>query len=158
MATMNGLGFALLRQWEGCRLYAYDDFDDRRVKTGEKIIGTLTIGYGHTGKDVIPEHDWTQEKADEALEQDVGFFAHRMAPLVTGPLSDNQFSAFVCLAYNIGLHAFSGSSALHLANTSQFKVVPDHIMLWDKTTIRGVQTELPGLRNRRHAEVLLWNT
>lgn len=52
--VMNDAGFNLLRKWEGCILFAYDDANDRRVNPGDTVQGTLTIGYGHTGPGVVP--------------------------------------------------------------------------------------------------------
>ncbi len=63
-----------------------------------------------------------------------------------------------CFAFNIGLGGFAGSSALHLANDGNFPQVPSHIALWNKTTINGHLVESNGLKNRRQAEIDLWNT
>lgn len=158
MPQMNDAGFALLRQWEGCILNAYDDANERPVNPGDPIHGTLTIGYGHTGSDVFPGLAWTQAQADEALRHDIAAVAGQIAPMITTALSDNQFSAFVCFAFNIGLGAFAGSSALHLANQGDFSGVPARIALFNKTTINGRLVESAGLKNRRAAEVALWNT
>lgn len=158
MPVMNDAGFALLRKWEGCILQAYDDANDRPVNPGDPIHGTLTIGYGHTGSDVFPGLTWTQDQAVEGLHHDIDAVARQIAPHIKTALSDNQFSAFVCFAYNIGLAAFAGSSALHLANEGNFAGVPARIALWDKTTINGQLVVSAGLKNRRAAEVVLWNT
>jgi lysozyme len=158
VAQMNEAGFALLKKWEGCILHAYDDANDHPVAPGDVVHGTLTIGYGHTGSDVFPGLTWSQQEAEESLRHDIAAVAGQIAPLVTGNLTDNQFSAFVCFAYNIGLHAFAGSSALQLANHGKPADVPSHIALWNKTTINGHLVESEGLKNRRAAEIVLWNT
>jgi lysozyme len=158
MAQMNDGGIELLKKWEGCILHAYDDANEQPVNPGMPVHGTLTIGYGHTGSDVFPGLTWTQDQADHALQNDVAAVAAEITPLITAALSDNQFSAFVCLAFNIGAHAFAASSALHLANQKDFAAVPAHIMLWNKTTINGRLVVSPGLQHRREAEVILWNT
>ena len=41
-------GLALIKSFEGLILGAYDDIDDHVVKPGERVHGTLTIGWGHT--------------------------------------------------------------------------------------------------------------
>jgi lysozyme len=158
MAKMSALGFALLRQWEGCILHAYDDANEQPVNPGGQVHGKLTIGYGHTGNDVFPGLTWSQVQADQALLNDVAAVVAEITPLITAALTDNQFSAFVCLAFNIGIHAFAGSSALHLANVNDFANVPAHIALWNKTTVNGRLVLSPGLQNRRNAEIVLWNT
>ena len=158
MATFDQAGLALLKQWEGCILYAYDDANDQPVKPGQQVLGTLTIGYGHTGSDVFPGLVWTQDQADEALQNDVAVTSAQIGPLIKVALNDNQFSAFVCFAFNIGVHAFAGSSALATANSGDFADVPAHIMLWNKTTINGHLVVSSGLTKRRQAEVTLWST
>jgi lysozyme len=158
MAQMTDAGYALLRLHEGCIFQAYDDANDQPVQPSDPIHGTLTIGYGHTGGDVVPGLVWTQDQADEALQHDVAAVVTEVSPLITAQLTDNQFSAFVCLAYNIGLSAFAGSSALHLANTGDLADVPAHIALWNKTTIDGQLVTSAGLTARRAAEIALWNS
>jgi lysozyme len=155
---MTDAGFALLRLHEGCVLFAYDDANDQPVHPGDPVLGTLTIGYGHTGADVTPGLIWNQDQAEAALQQDVATRSRRMAPLITAALTGNQFSAFVCLAFNIGVPAFADSTALREANQGNLDAVPAAIRLWDKTTIDGVLQTSPGLQARRQAEVDLWNT
>jgi lysozyme len=159
MPAMTPLGVALLEQWESCLLFAYDDANDQPVNPGDPIHGTLTIGYGHTGSDVFPGLTWSQAQADQTLQNDIARVVGQISPLITTPkITDNQFSAFVCLAFNIGLSAFAGSSALQTANTEDFQDVPAHIALWDKTTVNGHLVVSLGLQNRRAAEIALWNT
>lgn len=62
MPEINAAGVALLKQWERCVLYAYDDATEQRVNPGSQVHGTLTIGYGHTGNDVVPGLTWSQRK------------------------------------------------------------------------------------------------
>jgi len=50
----------MIKGWEGCRLTAY-----------KCPAGVLTIGYGHTGKDVKPGMKITQTQADALFETDV---------------------------------------------------------------------------------------
>lgn len=158
MAEMDTAGVELLKQFEGCYLFAYDDANDRRVEPGDPVHGTLTIGYGHTGSDVFPGLTWTQEQAEEALTHDIDATVAEMSPLLKSDLNDNQFSAFVCFAFNIGVPHFAGSSALQLANSGHLADVPAHIALWDKTTVNNRTVVSAGLKRRRAAEIELWNT
>ncbi len=151
-------GLALIKTWEGCRLMAYDDANQHVVKPGEPVLGTLTIGYGHTGADVFPGLHWTQDHADEMLGHDLDHVQRDVRGLLTADLTDNQFSALVALCFNIGGRAFAGSSALHLANTGQLSDVPAHMALWNKVTIGGRLVVSPGLQRRRAAEAALWAT
>jgi GH24 family phage-related lysozyme (muramidase) len=156
--TLNEAGFALLKKWEGCILFAYDDANDHRVLPGQTIHGTLTIGYGHTGTDVVPGLNWTTDEAEEALHHDTDAVATQIGPLIRHTLNSNQFSAFVCFAFNIGVRGFGGSSALHLANAGNLQDVPAAIALWNKARVNGVAVVSSGLANRRNAEIKLWNS
>ncbi|MBY3535988.1 DUF2272 domain-containing protein [Rhizobium laguerreae] len=152
-------GYALLRKWEGCILYAYDDATKppHKVAPGEHVNGTLTIGYGHTGKDVLAGLTWSLEQAEAALRSDVNLVSDLITPLIKTSLSSRQFSALVSLAFNIGLSAFKGSSALKAVNMGDLAAVTGNIAKWHKTTINGVLVDSPGLANRRAAEIALWN-
>jgi lysozyme len=158
MATFNQAGFDLLKKWEGCNLQAYDDANGQAVKPGQHVYGTLTIGYGHTGPDVVPGLAWTQAQADQALQNDVAAIAEQISPLIHVPLADNQFSALLSLAFNIGVHAFTESSALSAINHGDLSGVPALIKEWNKTAAKGRHVMSRGLENRREAEAALWST
>ena len=59
-----------LKADEGLRLTAYDDATALPVPAGGTCKGTLTIGYGHTGPDVIPGQIITEAEADRLLAND----------------------------------------------------------------------------------------
>ncbi len=54
------IGLALTEQFESCRLTAYPD-----------VKSVWTIGWGHTGPEVVPGLVWTQERADAQLLKDI---------------------------------------------------------------------------------------
>ena len=63
-----------IREYESLRTFTYDDAVYPRVKfKGKKAdsVGTLTIGYGHTGDDVYPGQTITKQEADKYLRDDV---------------------------------------------------------------------------------------
>ena len=142
---MNAAGYALLKSFEQCRLTAYRDQG-----------GVLTVGWGHVDSDVTPETKWTQEQADIAFALDVSRTVDELLDMIEPELTDNQFSACVCLAYNIGSHAFYGSSALDAINNGPLDDVPRCIERWNKVRIAGVLHISRGLVRRRAAEVALW--
>lgn len=152
-------GYDLLRKWEGCVLYAYDDSTKppHQVFPGDHVGGTLTIGYGHTGTDVRPGLTWTADQAETALRDDVRAVSDMIIPLIKKPIKNNQFSALVSFTFNIGLSAFKGSSALKAINVGDLPSVPALMARWHKTTINGVLVDSAGLANRRAAEIALWN-
>jgi lysozyme len=127
----------LVKQFEGCRLKAYQD-----------IVGVWTIGYGCTGKGIGPGVIWTQDQADEALEERLEVVQSGIENLVTVRISQNQLDALTCLAYNIGLGALAGSTLLRLLNQKKFDEAADQFLRWNKAGGKPV----PGLLRRRAAE------
>jgi lysozyme len=143
--NMNEPGLALIRDAEGLRLRAYRD-----------ATGIWTIGYGHTSAagapKVVSRLEITRDEAETILARDVATFARGVASAVTVPLNDDQFSALVSFAYNVGLGNFRSSSVLKAVNAADFEAVPQRLALWVKA---GGKT-LPGLIKRRAAEAALF--
>ena len=83
--VLSSTGLALLKQFEGCNLTAYQD-----------QRGVWTIGYGHTGPEVKEGLVSTQAQADAQLAADV---ATRAQPFVNalihagGSMPQNEFDA-----------------------------------------------------------------
>jgi lysozyme len=138
----NEQGLAIIKEFEGCRLSAYQDQNN-----------VWTIGYGHTAG--VKEGDvCTQEQADAYMVQDLANVEAGIAKLVKKPLSSNQFSALCSFVYNIGLSHFNASTALAFLNMGNMAKVPVCIAWWCKT---GGEPN-KGLIRRRSAEVKLFNT
>ena len=98
----NQAGIDLIKSFEGLRLTAYKD-----------IGGVLTVGYGHTGKDVYTGQIISKEKAEALLKQDLERFELAVEELLdNAPTTQNQFAAMVSLAYNVGPGNFEKSSVL----------------------------------------------
>jgi lysozyme len=138
---MTDEGLALIRHFEGYREKAYRD-----------AVGVWTIGYGHTamaGPPVVRAGQViSRAEAADILARDVAVFARGVSAAVNVPLSDQQFSALVSFAYNVGLRGFRTSRVLRAVNAGDFAAVPRHLNLWVKA---GGRT-LPGLVRRRAAE------
>lgn len=87
-------GLDLIKQFEGCRLTAY-----------QCSAGVWTVGYGHTAG-VHKGMKITQAQADAYLKQDVAKFEKYVnnASYVpfTDKLNQNQFDALVSFAFNLG--------------------------------------------------------
>lgn len=144
MMRCNAAGIALIKRFESFKPQAYRDSG-----------GVLTIGWGHTGPDVVPGLLWTQEQGDMAFLDDLLVKAEEPVwRMVTYELDENQYSAIVSLCYNIGEGHFATSSALAVLNAGDFEDVPDHMRLWDKDHTGKIQK---GLIARREAEIDLWN-
>ncbi len=141
---------ALLKRLEGCRLTAY-----------RCSAGRWTIGYGHTG-DVAPGQVISQHQAEVILDHDLQRFVAGVEQLVASapvPATDNQFSALVIFAFNVGLPALAGSTALRDLLQGRMQDVPLELSRWNKIhDASGVAVVNAGLIARRNAEIALWRT
>lgn len=140
---LNKAGRDLIKRFEGCKLKAYYD-----------AVGVLTIGYGHTGSDVRVGQQITQQEAEDLLNADLDKFVKGVEKLVTRTLTDNQFSALVSLAYNIGLGNLKKSTLLKNLNAGNVVAVTVSWVKWNKA---GGKV-LKGLTARRGAEIELFLT
>jgi len=143
---VNAEGYALIKKFEGCRLKAY-----------KCPANVWTIGYGNTfyenGMKVKEGDVITQERADELAKFIIDQFAVTIEPFIQKPLTDNQFSACVSLAYNIGTSGFKRSSVFKKLNINpNDPTIADSFKLWNK----GGGKVLAGLVKRREAEIQLY--
>jgi lysozyme len=138
-------GLDVIKEFEGFRSKAYRD-----------AVGVWTIGYGHTSMagapQVTPDLVVSKAEATDILRRDVEMFARGVRESVHVQLTDQQFSALVSFAYNVGLGGFRSSSVLKAVNARDFDAVPRRLNLWVKA---GGRT-LPGLVRRRAAEGALF--
>ena len=146
--NVNQAAVDLVKEFEGFRADAYKD-----------AVGVLTIGYGTTamaGVGIKPALGMKISKSDaEAyLQAALDKFANQIAPAITAPINENEFGAFVSLAYNIGPGAFKKSSALRLFNAGDKEGAAKAILMWNKA---GGKV-LKGLTRRREAERKLFLT
>lgn len=134
-------GVDLIKRWEGCKLNQY--LDQHGIKT---------IGYGHTGVDVVPGLSITPDQAEELLKNDLGTAEKGVDSLITVLLNDNEFAALVCFTFNIGVNAFKMSTLRTILNQGNRKGAADQFLRWNH--IAGVESQ--GLTNRRIAERALF--
>lgn len=164
MRKINAEALERLKQWEGFVPYAYDDavFPTQPTVPGQKIAGTLTIGYGHTGADVRLGQQITDARAEALLKIDLSRFEHAVEDALKVELTDNQFAALVSFAFNVGLggkktgDGFLTSNLLKRLNEGDFDCVPMELAKWNKTRINGKLQVSKGLVNRRAVEAGLW--
>ena len=141
---INQAGIDLIKRFEGLRLKAYQD-----------MVGVWTIGYGHTGSDVTQGMTITLQQANDLLLQDLAKFETGVTDLVKSKIDENQFSALVSFAYNLGLGALKTSTLLRVINDNPNSLaVGDQMIRWDKAGGKQV----PGLLARRYAEKALYFT
>ena len=136
----------LLKQWEGCKLTAYQD-----------VAGVWTIGYGTTanaGVGIEPHEGMTitQAQADELLHKTLDKFAPAVFSRITVPVTSNEFGACLLLSYNIGLGAFAKSTVLRELNKGNKAGASAAFHMWNKAGGKVVK----GLVARRAAEAELF--
>ena len=78
----------IIKEFEGVRLNAY-----------RGLSGAFLIGYGHMA-DVHKGMKISQKQAEKLLKEDLNRFEKDVARHVKVPITENQFSAMVCLSYN----------------------------------------------------------
>jgi lysozyme len=139
---INSAGLKLLTSFEGCELESYDDG-----------VGVWTIGYGHT-KGIKPGMTITQAQAEDFLKEDLAAFESAVEDAVTVSLSEDQFSALVAFAFNVGADALFESTLLKLLNEGDYQGAANQFLRWDKA---GGQ-RLLGLTRRRLSERSLFRS
>lgn len=139
------------------------EFEGFRATTYRDVAGILTIGYGTTaeaGVGITPQPGMKidQAQAEWYLQKGLNKFAAQIAPAITAPINENEFGAFVSLAYNIGPGAFKRSSSLRHFNAGNKALAAQNILLWNKARVNGELTVVRGLQRRREAEKRLFET
>lgn len=138
-------GIALIKQFEGCRLNAYQD-----------SVGVWTIGYGWTRPvDGVPVRSGMtikQEVAERLLKTGLVSYETDVSKLVKVKLTQGQFDALVSFAYNLGARALSTSTLLKKLNAGDYRGAADEFLRWNKAGGKA----LAGLTRRREAERALF--
>jgi lysozyme len=116
----------------------------------QDIVGIWTIGFGTT-EGVRPNQSITPVAALQRKLTDVQKFEGALKQCVTVPLSQNEYDAYISLAYNIGSGAFCNSTLVRLLNQGQYDMACQQILRWNRAGGQVVQ----GLVNRRQAEYKL---
>ncbi len=135
---INQAGLDIIKEFEGLKLKAYKCPAD-----------VWTIGYGHTGDEVVEGMEIDEEMAESLLLDDVEEAQEGVSQLVKYPhLNENQFSALVSFAYNVGLENLRISLLLRCLNLGNPKDAAEQFLRWNKA---GGKV-LAGLTRRRQAE------
>lgn len=138
-------GIALIKQFEGCKLTAYQD-----------SVGVWTIGYGWTqpvdGKPIRAGMTIKQETAERLLKTGLVRYESDVSRLVKVGLTQGQFDALVSFTYNLGARSLSTSILLRKRNAGDYAGAADEFLRWNKA---GGKV-LNGLTRRREAERALF--
>lgn len=142
--SQNGVDVAHF--FEQCKLKAYPD-------PGSADGNPWTIGWGHTGPDVVEGLAWIQEQADAAFLEDIAESEQAVEELVGVKLCQGEFDALVLFVYNVGITAFKNSTMLRLLDACDLDGARGQFKRWDKNDGKVMR----GLTRRRAAEVALWD-
>ena len=141
-------GLSMIERFEGCLL-----------KASNKLDGVWTIGYGQTGRyygkrvrrgmttTKAEAHTWLRDHSIKTYEDAV-------TQAVKVPLNQNQFDALVSFAYNVGIGAMAGSTAVRRLNQGDYTGAADALTMWTRCNGKV----LPGLVRRRKEERALFLT
>ncbi len=143
---INQAGLNLIKAFEGLELESYID-----------PVGIWTIGYGHTGN-VKEGMVISPAQAEDLLRKDVDRTEKGVGSIVNTNVNENEFSALISLAYNIGTAALASSTAVKRLNIGDRLGAAQAIEWWNKGRVNGRLIELPGLTRRRAAEKALFLT
>lgn len=140
--NVNHAGIALIKRFEGLSLRSY-----------KCPAGIWTQGFGHTGPDVEPGEVINEREAEQLLKGDLLQFEHGVEVALDGaPVTENEFSAMVSLAFNIGLANFKKSSVLRFHKQGKKILAANAFLFW----IKAKGKPLNGLIKRRNAERSLY--
>lgn len=139
------LWFPIIRQFEGCKLEAYPDDN-----------GVWTIGWGHTGPDVVPYLTWTQQEADTQLRADMDSHYTQLCNLLPSAPSwpAARQAALADFVYNLGIGTLKHSTLYSALVVGAWQAVKTQLALWVHA---GGKVE-PGLVRRRNLEIVLIDT
>jgi lysozyme len=130
-------GLALTKSFEGLRLESYQD-----------VAGVWTVGYGHTGPDLLAGMKISQADADAMLRADLSVAVACVNRGVTEEISQPQFDALVDFCFNVGRSNFLQSSLLRYLNRGDFESAAAQFLLW----VNAGGKKVEGLVRRRQAE------
>lgn len=133
-------GIKLITQFEGFRAQAYRD-----------VVNVWSIGYGFT-KGVKEGDTITRSEAATRLKRELVEYEDGVLAACTRKPNQNQFDAFVCFAFNVGVAGFQRSSVLKAHNRGDDQAAARAFGLWNKA---GGKV-WPGLTRRRAAEAALY--
>jgi lysozyme len=139
---INEKGLKLIKAFEGLRLDSY-----------KCTANVATVGWGHTGPDVRIPMTISVGEAERLLAADLERFEVGVEAMLCGvPTSEDEYSAMVSLAFNIGLGAFATSTLLKRHKAGNKVGAAKSFLSW----IYAAKKPLPGLIRRREAEAALY--
>jgi lysozyme len=149
------MGLALIKEFEGCVLKAYYDPATKSLP--------ITIGWGSTrrrdGSSFMIGNTITQKEADDLLTHQVekDYLPSLSKIPYWNEMNDEMKSALISFAYNLGAGFYQSNNFNTITKAlkdKRWKDVPAALLLYVNP---GTNVEA-GLRRRRLAEGLMWNS
>lgn len=139
-------GLNLIKKWESLQLKSYIC-----------PSGKWTIGYGHTGSDVIQNATITEQQANDLLIHDIKPIENVLNLGINRTLDQNQFDALVSFIFNCGMGAFNASTLKQkILKNPKDVTIHAEFLKWKYGTRNGVKVVMQGLLNRRREEAALY--
>lgn len=132
-------------------------FEGYRQTSAQLPDGRWTIGYGHT-LTARPGATVSEKDAEALLLYDLISVAHSVNEHTYTPLTQNQFDALVCFAFNIGIENFLRSGVLRRINEGSLLQAACAMEMWRKADFEGERIVIDALVRRRSAEKTLFLT
>lgn len=133
---------SLIKTFEGLRTVPYNAVPTEKY---------LSIGYGHYGPDVKENDVITKDGAEALLKKDLVKFESSVTAMLDVKeisVTQSQFDALVCFAYNVGLSALESSTLMKKLDEGNYAAAANEFLRWNKAGGK----ELEGLTRRREAE------
>jgi lysozyme len=143
----------IISEFEGL----YRDKKSKKIVAYQDIAGVWTIGYGNTfnpftGEKVKEGMVIDENTALSWLNKDIEVRQVALKKILKRTPNNNQLSAMISLAYNIGLNRFADSSIRKNFDAGDFKKAADSFLLYNKARKNGVLVVIDGLDRRRRME------
>jgi lysozyme len=156
--TLSAVGRKFIESWERLFLQAYDDATEKVVKPGQKVKGTITIGYGHTTSAGPPRiftgMKITEAEADAILAHDLAHVEADVNRVVKVTVTQSQFDALVSFHFNTGWLTHANCSLLKALNKGNYDLAEKDFALYNKSGGKVMR----GLVRRRAAEMAMFKT
>lgn len=132
-------------------------FEGYRRNAAQLPDGRWTVGYGHT-KTAREGAEVSEQDAEALLVYDLLEINAAVNAWTYTPLTQNQFDALACFAFNIGLDNFRRSSVLRRVNEGAMLQAACAFEMWRKADFEGERIVIDALVRRRAAEKTLFLT
>lgn len=139
-AGASAIALTVIAYFEGVRYEPYED-----------VGGVLTVCYGHTGKDIVPNNVYSKEECNELLELDFMRTKLQVDRLVKVPVDEHTKAALYSFAFNVGTSAFAKSTMLKKLNAGDQYGACEELKKW----VYAGGKVWRGLVNRREAEAAI---